>query len=149
MSLRDHRLQEAVRQLHESGDVDLDHFILFLPAAFRKTPGISEARIVDQYINGQSLLLCIIKYSLGSVLKRENHGTDKDPDSIFFLQLLLEGIQFPFTAGDQDQIILFPGQDLREFKAQPAGSSCDNYEYKDGLTVGNRVYDKLIYEYRK
>lgn len=149
MPLRDHRFQEAVCELHESGDVDLDHFILFLPAAFRKTPSISEARIVDQYVNGQAFFLRIVEYLEGSVFDGKIGSKDKGPDVILLFQLLFERIQFPFTAGDQDQIILFPGQDLREFKAQPAGSSCDNYEYKDGLTVGNRVYDKLIYEYRK
>ena len=63
MPLRDHRFQEAVCQLHEGSDVDLDHFILFLPVTLCKTPGISEARVVDQHINGQSLLLRVFKYS--------------------------------------------------------------------------------------
>jgi len=31
----------------------------------------------------------------------------------------------------------------------PGDAAGHNYEYRDGLTVGNRVYDKLIYEYRK
>lgn len=34
-------------------------------------------------------------------------------------------------------------------KRDPGDATGHNYEYKDGLTVGNRVYNKLIYEYRK
>ena len=81
----------------------------------------SRADIVDQYINGKSLLLSKIENSQSCVFDRKIDRTDEDPDVILVFQPVLEIIQLILPAGSQYKVVMFPGKNLREFQAKPSG----------------------------
>ena len=92
-------------QLHQSNDIELNHFILFLPVCVHKAAGKSEARIVDQDFNAEIMFLCEPVQIQRRILFREIHRKDRNGNMIFIFKFLSYLIQLIFISCGKHKII--------------------------------------------